>query len=155
MSCIHHLLPEEKSELYTRAADQLAPGGWLINVDEMLSNSEAHYRRSMENWWTHALEAEKQIPEALQGAYHHFMQHFENWRIRNLDRFGEPKQKGEDLHQSYREQLHVFEAAGLESVDLIFKYHLWHAIAGRKGERVSGRVGGGESRENGDLIFAR
>jgi len=132
MSCIHHLLPEEKDQLYHRAVDCLKPRGWLINVDEMIGHSDDAYRRHMEDWWQWGLETEAKVPTELQPAYCQFMEHFRNWKVRNIDHGDQAKQKGDDLHQPINVQLESFKNAGLVEVDAYFSYLLWHAAAGRK-----------------------
>jgi tRNA (cmo5U34)-methyltransferase len=132
MSCIHHLLAEEKKEIYQRSADLLSPDGWFINVDEMIGDSPDAYKKHLENWWRHGLATETRIHPELIEDYRNFMKHFQQWKKRNLDRWDEPKVKGDDLHEPVVKQLESLRRSGLVEVDTYFSYRLWHAIAGRK-----------------------
>ena len=132
MSCIHHLLSEEKRMIYRKSAGLLQPGGWLINVDEMVGCSPETYPRHLESWWQYALDMEARIAPELQQEYQQFMKHFRKWKQRNIDGLNQPKTKGDDLHEPVIAQLDMLRDAGLEEVDVYFGYRLWHAIAGCK-----------------------
>src|SRR5207302_403528 len=43
MSAIHHLEPAEKESLYRRCYELLAPGGILLNGDEVRAESDSEY----------------------------------------------------------------------------------------------------------------
>ena len=132
MSCIHHLLSEEKSLIYRRSADLIAKDGWFINVDEIYGYSDDAYRRHLESWWQYGLHAGSRVEPELREEYQHFIAHFGKWKERNIDRGDQPKSKGDDLHEPVERQLEMLRAAGLAEVDAYFSYRLWHAIAGRK-----------------------
>ena len=132
MSCIHHLLSEEKAEIYRRSADLLLPGGWLINVDEIRGYSDDAYLRHLKNWWQYGRNTESGIAPAFLEDYRQFMDHFQKWKERNIDHADQPKTKGDDLHESVGSQLDMLKATGLIEVDVYFSYRLWHGIAGRK-----------------------
>ena len=132
MSCIHHMLTEEKRTIYRKSVELLRAGGWLINVDEMVGHSIDTYPRHLESWWQYGLDTEARIPPELRQDYQHFMAHFRKWKERNIDGLNEPKTKGDDLHEPVVAQLEMIREAGLVEVDVYFSYRLWHAIAGRK-----------------------
>lgn len=135
MSAIHHLDSAEKRALYARAAAALAPGGWLLNCDEMKGFSEESYRASLEYWVAHVHASHDRFlaldPAAAQG----MLTHFARWTERNVTNFGRPKTKGDDLHDPVADQLDWFREAGLQAVDLYVKDHLWCLIGGHKGNR--------------------
>ena len=132
MSCIHHLLSDEKRAIYRKSAELLRAGGWLINVDEMVGHAADAYPKHLESWWQYGLDTETRIDLALRQDYQQFIHHFRKWKERNIDGLNNPKNKGDDLHEPVVAQLDMLREAGLEEVDVYFSYRLWHAIAGRK-----------------------
>ena len=53
MSAIHHLEPAEKAALYERCYHSLAPGGLLLNGDEVRPPDETEYRAELTQWADH------------------------------------------------------------------------------------------------------
>lgn len=132
MSCIHHLTHVEKQKVYHKACQLLRPSGWFINVDETKGHSESAYFEHLYAWWNRAHQIKQSIPSSLIESYTQFMKHFENWKIRNLDKRDTPKKKGDDLHESVYTQLDGLKQCHLKNVDVYFSYRLWSALAGKK-----------------------
>lgn len=137
MSAIHHLDSAGKRCLYSRAAAVLAPGGWLCNCDEMKGFSEEGYRASLEYWVRHVAANRGRFLALDAGAADGMLQHFRRWTERNVTNFGQPKTKGDDLHDPVADQLGWLRGAGLEAVDLYVKDHLWCLIGGRRPQGVA------------------
>ena len=57
---------------------------------------------------------------------------FDNWKVRNLDNIDVPKTKGDDIHETFTEQINWLNEIGYVNVDLFIKYHLWCLIGGQK-----------------------
>jgi len=128
MSAIHHLEPVEKSALYQRCFDLLAPGGVLLNGDEVRPGVDAEYLATLSKWADHMRRemAGGAIPAAFHGA-------LEGWIERNVTRFGHPKKSGDDCHETIETQLGYFRAAGFESADCPWRADLWAILRGTKG----------------------
>ena len=134
MSCMHHFPSSEKLALYQRTYKALSEGGVFINIDEMRAPSDAEYKADMEYWWNHVNKQQAFIGPADESLFADFYIHFEQWKQRNLDRFGSPKNKGDDIHESPSSQLRMLEASGFSRVHNPFHFRLWTAIAGIKTE---------------------
>jgi tRNA (cmo5U34)-methyltransferase len=132
MSAIHHLPDTGKRQLYGRCLDALAPGGWFFNIDEMRAHRDDAYLRSMEQWVEYVDRARSTLPVDELAPYEEWMQQFSRWRQRNLSRFGQPKQEGDDLHASYWLQLEMLDSLGFVETDLFTKHHLFCMIGGMK-----------------------
>ena len=132
MSAIHHLLNEEKMELYQRCFVILADNGWLVNIDEMKTIYDDAYYHSLLNWARHVDRSATVIPAEKTDLYHQWVDHFDKWKERNIDNFGQPKVKGDDLHERFTLQMQWLKAAGFVNVDVFVKYHLWCAVGGQK-----------------------
>jgi tRNA (cmo5U34)-methyltransferase len=127
MSAIHHLEPAEKRSLYQQCYHALAPGGLFLNGDELRPESDAEYLAAME-WWSHHKEVETaagRIPES-------FRPMSEAWHERNITRFGEPKDSGDDCHETAAVQLEYLRAAGFRDVRLSWNKRLWGVLVGRR-----------------------
>ena len=132
MSAIHHLETEEKKKLYNKCYDVLNTEGWFFNIDEMKTISDAAYKNSLVRWVNFVLQQEKSIPAGKAGYYRKFRSHFDNWKIRNIDNIEIPKQKGDDLHEAFIDQVKWLLDAGFKNADVFLKYHLWSVIGGQK-----------------------
>ena len=73
MSAIHHLERAEKRALYRRCHALLAPGGWLLNCDEMQTVSREAYLQSLHFWVRH-------VDGARAGVCPDQMALYESWR---------------------------------------------------------------------------
>jgi tRNA (cmo5U34)-methyltransferase len=123
MSAIHHLDRAEKRDLYSRCCEVLAHGGIFMNGDEYRPVSEAEYRAALE-WWAadkQAAEVRGLIPEAFQSV-------FNAWYDRNIRRFGERKQSGDDCHETIAVQVQYLRDAGFEQVETVWREKLWAIV---------------------------
>ena len=126
-SAVHHLLPDEKRDFYARCASALAPGGVLVNGDEVRDPDEAVYRASVEKWAAHMqqLAADGRVSAAMADA-------LLKWRARNVDKFGEVRNSGDDCHETIDIQLEYFRAAGLTDVRVGWQQDMWAVMIGHK-----------------------
>ena len=132
MSAIHHLDSDGKQDLYARCNAVLALGGWFFNLDEMSTVYDDAYMNTLHYWVRHVDRAGRDVPEDMRGAYDAWQKQFKNWRVRNIDNVHKAKVKGDDVHESYLEQMQWLVDAGFVDVDLFVKSQLWSAIGGRK-----------------------
>lgn len=132
MSAIHHLETKEKADLYKKVYSFLQPNGWFINIDEMKTLYFEAYKNSMLFWSDYVNQSEKNIHDDQIEHYENWNTHFDNWRKRNIENINIPKQKGDDLHENFVDQLDWLKQTGFKSVDLFVKYHLWCIIGGQK-----------------------
>ena len=128
MSAIHHLEPAEKQSLYRRCFDALAPGGVLLNGDEVRPANDAEYLALLQDWAAHMrrLIAGRLLPEAMHNV-------LEQWVHRNVDRFGEPRHSGDDCHETIAAQLDYFTRAGFAIADISWHREMWAVLRGVKG----------------------
>lgn len=126
-SAIHHLEPAEKQTLYARCHDALAPGGVLVNGDEFRPESDAEFLALLKWWWQRKDEemAAGRIPSS-------FGPVFEAWYDRNIRRFGEPKQSGDDCQETAAAQGEYLRSAGFNDVHLAWQAMLWGVLFGRR-----------------------
>lgn len=124
-SAIHHLEPAEKRDLYTRCAGVLAPGGVLINGDEIRDPDDATYLAAVTKWAEHmkVLAASGQVSEAMADA-------LLKWRQRNVERFNEPRKSGDDCHETIATQLDYFRTAGLTNARTTWQQDMWAVMVG-------------------------
>jgi SAM-dependent methyltransferase len=127
MSAIHHLEPAEKESLYCRCFDLLAPGGVLLNGDEIRAPRDDDYLQVLSNWADHMRGhmAGNAIPPIFHDALH-------GWIDRNVTRFGQPKKSGDDCHETIDAQLGYFRAAGFTTADSPWHRDLWAVLRGIK-----------------------
>lgn len=133
MSAIHHLETDAKKDLYQRCYAKLGPGGWFVNIDEMKTVYSDAYMNSMRFWVKHVEGIEKEIPADYSEEYQIWKGRIDDWASRNIDNIAKPKIRGDDIHDSFLEQLEWLESIGFANVDVFMKYHLWSAIGGQKG----------------------
>jgi tRNA (cmo5U34)-methyltransferase len=128
MSAIHHLEPAEKAALYQRCFELLAPGGVLLNGDEIRAASNSEYRAALSKWAEHMRQvmAAGAVPTAFHGA-------LLGWIERNVARFGEPKKSGDDCHETIATQLQYFRLAGFAVTDCTWQQDLWAVMRGELG----------------------
>jgi cyclopropane fatty-acyl-phospholipid synthase-like methyltransferase len=127
MSAIHHLEPAEKKQLYQQCCDALAPGGLLLNGDEIRAADDAAYHADVSAWAAHMRSATSsgQIPESFHEA-------LEKWIDRNVTRFGEEKKSGDDCHETIAAQLGYFTQAGFAAADCPWQKAMWAVMRGLK-----------------------
>jgi trans-aconitate methyltransferase len=136
MSAIHHLENGDKKRLYQRCFDKLAPGGWLFNIDEMKTLHKDGYLANMRFWVRHVQDTESRMQEAgneEQLLYcKKWTSHFTKWKQRNVANIDVPKVRGDDIHESFVNQVDGLHEIGFAEADVYIKYHLWCAVGGRK-----------------------
>ncbi|MBY9007508.1 MAG: class I SAM-dependent methyltransferase [Candidatus Lokiarchaeota archaeon] len=132
MSAIHHLETIEKKKLYKRCFEILEESGWFFNIDEMKTINYDAYVNSLRRWYKHGEEIKEYIPEKLREYYNPLKEHFDNWKIRNLDNIDLPKSKGDDIHEYFTDQLNWLTEIGFRNVDVFIKCHLWCLVGGQK-----------------------
>jgi tRNA (cmo5U34)-methyltransferase len=132
MSAIHHLEKTEKIALYSKCFQLLNNGGWFFNADEMKTMKKQPYKNSLIFWANYVIHSKDKIPDDLQSYYEKWNVNFENWKLRNITNFDLPKYKGDDMHESFLDQLVWLHNAGFENEDIFMKYHLWGLIGGQK-----------------------
>jgi hypothetical protein len=54
------------------------------------------------------------------------------WRDKNIARFGETKQSGDDCHETVAAQLDYLAQAGFASPDCPWQKQMWAVLRGRK-----------------------
>jgi tRNA (cmo5U34)-methyltransferase len=132
MSAIHHLESPAKQNLYSRCFHALTPGGRFFNIDEMSTLHPDSYRNTLLRWVRHVDAATLQTPPDLLDYQKAWCARFKNWKARNISNISHPKQKGDDVHESFLDQLTWLRNIGFVEVDLVMKFHLWSTITGRK-----------------------
>jgi tRNA (cmo5U34)-methyltransferase len=127
MSAIHHLEPAEKQKLYRQCFAALAPGGVLLNGDEICDPDPGVYRQNLSTWAEQMRSrlASGEIPAVFRSAA-------ESWIDRNVTRFGEPKHSGDDCHETIAVQLDYFRRAGFATADSPWQYSLWAILRGQR-----------------------
>lgn len=123
MSAIHHLDAEGKQALYQKVFNVLENGGWFVNIDEMRSQDDQAYKNTMIFCVEYVNDALRNLPPELVDYYYGWNRFFSGWKSRNIDHFGEPKQPGDDIHETPEIQLKYLFHAGFDHVDLFVKYH--------------------------------
>ena len=127
MSAIHHLEPGEKQALYQPCFDLLAPGGALLNGDEIRADDEASYLSTLTTWADHMRSkmASGEIPAPFHPA-------LLGWIDRNVTRFGQPKKSGDDIHETIATQLGYYRSCGFTTADVPWKATVWAVLRGIK-----------------------
>jgi tRNA (cmo5U34)-methyltransferase len=127
MSAIHHLDPAEKEVLYRQCHKAIAPGGVLMNGDEIRAKDDDAYRASLWAWAGHmrfAIAGGK-IPASFQPA-------MLGWIDRNVTNFGQSKKSGDDCHETIEAQLAYFRQAGFATADCPWQKAMWAVMRGVK-----------------------
>lgn len=127
MSAIHHLDPAEKQAFYRRCYDALVPGGILLNGDEVRPASKDEYRALLEEWSAHMQRgmAGGSIPPGIHTA-------LRGWIERNVTHFGQPKQSGDDCHETADAQIGYLHAAGFTAAGIPWREKIWALLSARK-----------------------
>ena len=127
MSAIHHLDPAEKQTFYQRCLDSLAPGGHILNGDEVRPEIESQYLPALQEWvamWEEGI-ANGSIPPGIHAAPR-------GWAVRNVTRFNQPKRRGDDCHATAETQLQYLRTAGFEEPKVIWRRKLWALLSATK-----------------------
>ena len=113
--------------LYRQCADCLAPGGVLMNGDEVRPESDDDYLAECRRWAEHMHRVINAglIPDALQSA-------LRGWEARNVGQFGTPRVSGDDCHETAAVQLDYFAQAGLSDTRVLWQQGLWGVLFGRR-----------------------
>lgn len=128
MSAIHHLEPAEKRALYEQCFRALAPGGVLLNGDEVRAEDDAIHRAELTQWASHM---QRQVASgAIPDIFHPALL---GWIDRNVTRFGQPKKSGDDCHETVAAQLGYLRAAGFATCDVPWQRELWAVLRATKG----------------------
>jgi tRNA (cmo5U34)-methyltransferase len=127
MSAIHHLDPGEKRDGYARCFRALAPGGVLLNGDEVRDPVPAAYRQHMLNWsaWKNEQIAAGRLSDAM-------AENWRRWEERNIVQFDAPRKSGDDCHETIEAQLEYFREAGFARVDAPWVRAMWAVLRGVK-----------------------
>ena len=127
MSAIHHLEPAEKQTLYRRCCQSLAPGGVLLNGDEIRQADDAAYLHDVSAWADHMRRgmADGSIPPIFHDA-------LDRWIDRNVAHFGQPKHSGDDCHETIDAQLAYFHSAGFSHADSPWQRAMWAVLRGAR-----------------------
>jgi SAM-dependent methyltransferase len=127
MSAIHHLDAAEKQTLYRRCCQALAPGGALLNGDEVRPASDADYLQQLEQW---TAQMQRGLDSGLITPL--FRDALDRFRERNITRFGQPKQSGDDCLETLDAQLVYLRQAGFAMADCPWQRDLWALLRGSK-----------------------
>lgn len=127
MSAIHHLEPAEKRDLYARCYAALAPGGVLLNGDEVRDENSAVYKQHMLDWsaWKNEQIAAGHLSDAM-------AENWRRWEERNIVNFDAPRKSGDDCHETVATQLEYYREAGFHTADSPWQVAMWAVLRGIK-----------------------
>ena len=126
-SAIHHLVADEKRQLYAKCFAALAPGGLLINGDEFRPAEDAEFLARLNRWDAHMKSAiaDGRIPASFQATFDH-------WHERNIRNFGTPHKSGDDCQETAEVQQQYLRDAGFTQVETPWQHEMWGTLLGRK-----------------------
>jgi cyclopropane fatty-acyl-phospholipid synthase-like methyltransferase len=126
-SAIHHLVANEKRQLYSKCFAALAPGGALINGDEFRPAEDAEFLARLNRWDAHMKSAiaDGRIPASFQATHEH-------WYERNIRNFGAPQKSGDDCQETANVQQQYLRDAGFTQVETPWQHEMWGILVGRK-----------------------
>ncbi len=131
-SAIHHLTSSEKQIFYQRCHEGLAPGGVLVNGDEIRPEDDGKYLQQCRSWVDHmhrVMEAGL-VPKPMQKA-------LRDWESRNVGQFGQKRVSGDDCHETITAQLEYLFSAGFEVATCAWQKDMWAILYAAKGRRKS------------------
>lgn len=108
---IHHLPNELKQQLFNKIAKTLKPGGWFINADQVLGETDLAEKIYTENWKNHVAQHPALTEEEKQSA-------FERIKI--------------DIMAPLKPQLEWLENAGLQNANCYYQYYNFVVFAANK-----------------------
>lgn len=111
---IHHLTDGDKRELFEKVHGALVPGGWFVNMDQVLGETPER-EAAFEEWWLRRAREEGATDEDLAGAFR---------RMRA------------DKNATLGDQVLWLREAGFGDVRRLFEDHRFAVYGGRK-ERAS------------------
>ena len=132
MSAIHHLEAVEKRQFYAQSFSALAPGGVLVNGDEVRSDDDASYLEQCKAWVTHMRKVMDQglVPEPM-------CQALLDWERRNVGEFGQPRFSGDDCHETVDAQCGYLADVGFKSVTVPWQKDMWAIFEARKSPGIN------------------
>ncbi|KLT65969.1 class I SAM-dependent methyltransferase [Pedobacter sp. BMA] len=108
---IHHLPNELKQQLFRKIMKTLKPGGWFINADQVLGQTELAEKIYTENWKNHVQQNPNLTEEEKQSA-------FERIKV--------------DIMAPLKLQLEWLESAGLQNANCYYQYYNFVVFAANK-----------------------
>jgi tRNA (cmo5U34)-methyltransferase len=125
-SAIHHLVADEKQQLYSQCFVALAPGGLLINGDEFRPAEDAEFLARLNRWDAHMrlAIAEGRIPASFQATFDH-------WHNRNIRDFGAPNKSGDDCQETAEVQRQYLRDVGFTQVETPWQREMWGILIGQ------------------------
>jgi len=99
---IHHLPNELKRQLFEKIARALSPGGWFINADQVLGETDLAEKIYTENWKNHVQQNPNLTEEEKQSA-------FERIKV--------------DIMAPLKAQLEWLESAGLKNANCYYQHY--------------------------------
>ncbi len=108
---IHHLPNELKQQLFGKIMKTLKPGGWFINADQVLGQTELAEKIYTENWKNHVQQNPNLTEEEKQSA-------FERIKV--------------DIMAPLKLQLEWLESAGLQNANCYYQYYNFVVFAANK-----------------------
>jgi tRNA (cmo5U34)-methyltransferase len=126
-SAIHHLVADEKQQLYSKCFASLAPGGLLINGDEFRPAEDAEFLARLNRWDAHMKSAiaDGRIPASFQATFDH-------WHARNIRGYGAPHKSGDDCQETAQVQEQYLRDVGFTSVETPWQHEMWGTLVGQK-----------------------
>lgn len=130
MSAIHHLLDEQKEDLYQKCYSLLADAGCFWNADEVRAEDPAEYLRTLREWdeYMTRLINEGRVDGTIAATW-------AQWRERNLD-INAVKHPGDDCHATVAAQLGMLQRAGFSQPAQLWGRGLWGVLGGCKNSQV-------------------
>jgi len=108
---IHHLPNELKQQLFGKIVKTLKSGGWFINADQVLGETELAEKVYTENWKNHVEQNHNLTEEEKHGA-------FERIKV--------------DIMAPLKSQLEWLEHAGLQNANCYYQYYNFVVFAANK-----------------------
>ncbi|NTE00820.1 class I SAM-dependent methyltransferase [Agrobacterium tumefaciens] len=108
---IHHLPDELKQQLFNKIAKTLKSGGWFINADQVLGETELAERVYTENWKNHVMLNQNLTEDEKHSA-------FERIKV--------------DIMAPLKEQLEWLQNAGLRNANCYYQYYNFVVFAANK-----------------------
>ncbi|MFW0715936.1 class I SAM-dependent methyltransferase [Pedobacter sp. N23S346] len=108
---IHHLPNELKQRLFGKIAKTLKPGGWFINADQVLGETDLAEKIYTENWKNHVQQNSNLTEDEKQSA-------FDRIKV--------------DIMAPLNDQLKWLEEAGLQNANCYYQYNNFVVFAANK-----------------------
>ena len=112
---IHHLTQPERAALFFRLKEQLAPGGWFLNVDTVLPDEAVFTDWQYELWHEWIIETEKHRPRSDS--------------LRDIPE--EARRNPDNKLTRLASQLNALRRAGFEDVDCLYRNGIFVVYGGR------------------------